>query len=442
MRFSLGLFFMLVVFNATQVSAQKKEKKRVRMERSPEQDLRYEDVNYLPVIKSVQFYQAKEEQSLPLMTLGGGDQFFLSFDDLRADNRTYYYTIEHCTSDWRSSNLSTIEYIDGLTEDRLYDYKSSVNTLQAYTHYELRFPNEGSMIPKLPGNYLLKVYEDADKARLILTRRFYVLRQDVSVGIKTLPSFNVIKRKENQKLNLEINLGNIQLNNPYQDIKLVVKQNRRNDVQEVLTKPMFVRDGQLIYNNNATLDFDGGNEFRNLDLRSFRLLSGQISASSKDSIRRMSVMLDHDLSQESYSFSYDEDGKFFLRNSDFENSDFEGDYAAVTFTLKTSSPPAANEKIYIAGLFNNFATDGTNEMKYDPDQKQWQGELLLKQGLYHYTYISKINGKEQLNRYDGHHFETGNTYDVFVYYRKPATRWEELIGFGTVNTSSKGPIRD
>lgn len=127
---------MLVVFNATQVSAQKKEKKRVRMERSPEQDLRYEDVNYLPVIKSVQFYHAKEEQSLPLMTLGGGDQFFLSFDDLRADNRTYYYTIEHCTSDWRSSNLSTIEYIDGLTEDRLYDYKSSVNTLQAYTHYE------------------------------------------------------------------------------------------------------------------------------------------------------------------------------------------------------------------------------------------------------------------------------------------------------------------
>src|SRR5690606_36484808 len=192
MRFSLGLFFMLVVFNATQVSAQKKEKNRVRMERSLEQDLRYEDVNCLPVIKSVQFYQAKEEQSPPLMTLGGGDQFFLSFDDLRADNRTYYYTIEHCTTDWRSSNLSSIEYIDGLTEDRLYDYKSSVNTLQAYMHYELRFPNEGSMITKLPGNYLLKVYEDADKARLILTRRFYVLRQDVSVGIKTLPSFNVI----------------------------------------------------------------------------------------------------------------------------------------------------------------------------------------------------------------------------------------------------------
>lgn len=425
-----------------QAMAQKKGKKRIQVERSPEQELRYDNIDYLPIIKSVQFYQAKEEQSLPLITLGSGDQLFLSFDDLRADNRTYYYTIEHCTSDWQSSNLSTIEYIDGLTEDRLYDSKSSVNTLQTYTHYELRFPNEGSMVPKLPGNYLLKIYEDADKSRLIVTRRFYVLNQEVTVGIKTLPSFNVVKRKEHQKLNIEVNLGSIHLNNPYQDIRVLVKQNRRDDVQEVLSKPMFVKENQLVYNNNATLDFDGGNEFRNLDLRSFRLLSGQISASSKDSIRRMNVIPDHDLSDESYSFSYDEDGKFFLRNSDFENSDIEGDYAAVSFTLNTSSPPAANEKVYIAGLFNNFKTDTDNEMKYDPEQKQWIGNLFLKQGLYHYTYISKIAGKEQLNRYDGHHFETGNTYDIFVYYRKPATRWDELIGFGTVNTSSKGPIRD
>lgn len=420
----------------------KKEKKRIRIERSPEQELKYGNVDYLPAIKSVQFYQAQEEQSLPLLPLGGNEQLFLSFDDLRADNRTYYYTIEHCTSDWQSSNLSTIEYIDGLTEDRLYDYKSSVNTLQNYTHYELRFPTEGSMIPKLPGNYLLKVYEDADKSRLILTRRFYVLGQEVSVGIKILPSFKVVKRKENQKLNIEINLGSLQLNNPYQDIKVVVRQNRRDDIQEALTKPMFVREGQLIYNNNETFDFDGGNEFRNLDLRSFRLLSGQISGASKDSLRRMELMPDQDLAAESYSFSYDEDGKFFIRNNDFEQSDTEGDYAWVSFTLKTDSPPKDNEQVYIAGIFNNFKTDTENEMKYDAEQKLWRGDLFLKQGLYHYTYINKVNGKELLNKYNGHHFETGNTYDVFIYYRKPATRWDELIGFATVNTSSKGPIRN
>lgn len=414
---------------------EKKDKRRINIERSPEQELVYSDHDYLPYIKSVQFYPNAQEQTIPILALNSDDKLFLSFDDLRADNRTFYYTIEHCTFDWKSSNLSTLEYIEGVTEDRVFDYKSSMNTLQAYTHYQLSFPNEGSMIPKLSGNYLLKVYEDADKSRLILTRKFYVYRQEVGLDIKTLPSFDVSKRKQNQKLNIEVSLEQLNINNPYQDIKVVVKQNRRDDMQEILSKPMFVKEDQLIYNNNKTLDFDGGNEFHNLDIRSFRLLSGQIQNSVKDSLRKLILIPDQDLSTETYSFSFDEDGKYFIRNSDFEDSEVEGDYANIEFTLKTP-PPSNGEKLYIVGLFNNFDTTNENEMVYDIQGGVWKGVLKLKQGLYHYTYkCIDENGKVLVNKYNGHHFETGNTYDVFTYYRKPATRWDELVGYGTVKTA-------
>jgi len=435
MKTFINLIILVCCIN-TSISAQKKERKRARIERSPIQDLQYDDVNYLSAIKTVQCYNSQEEQSLPQLTLNGDQQLYVSFDDLRADNRTFYYTIEHCTSDWKSSNLSTIEYIDGLTEDRIFDYKSSVNTLQSYTHYHFTFPGNGSMTPKIAGNYLLKVYEDADQSRLLFTRRFYVIKQDIGVDIQLLPSFNVAKRKKNQKLNVELHLGRLEVNNPYQDMKLIVTQNRRNDIKEVLSKPMFVKSGQLIYNNNTTLDFGGGNEFRNLDLRSFRLLSAQISEGAVDSSRKIMLIPDHDLSTETYSFSYDEQGKFFIRNSDFEDQDVEGDYAWVTFTLELQQEPENNEKVYVVGLFNDFQMNRDNELTYMADKKVWQGSVLLKQGVYQYTYKSVVDGKELANKYNGDHYETGNSYEVFIYYRKPATRWEELIGFGSVSTSS------
>lgn len=407
--------------------AQKQKKKRTTRERTPQQELIYDNVNYLPTIKSVQFYPIDRENALPIIELHSNDQLIFAFDDLRGDVRNFYFSMEHCDANWKPSKLSPLEYAEGFNEERILDYASSVNTLQPYTHYRMDFPTR-NIKPKLAGNYLLKVYEDADKSRLIITRRFYVLAPLMIISPQLVPSVNVAKRSSNQKIDLKVNTGGLTVNNPYQDISILVMQNQRPDVQQWLTTPHFISSNELTYNDNKTLDFGGGNEFRYFDLRSLRLASEQVANIQLDSGIYVDLVSDQNYKGASYASTFDENGKFFIRNQDKADADTESDYAWIRFSLEDDVPETG--AIYVVGAFNNYTRGEENKMTYNTATKTWECSLLLKQGLYDYTYVHV----DQSNTVDvsfssGNHFETENTYQVLVYNRRPGTTWDELVGF-------------
>ncbi|RZK17006.1 MAG: DUF5103 domain-containing protein, partial [Pedobacter sp.] len=68
-----------------------------------DQTFTYENKIYQPNIKTVLCYNSSKEQSIPVIQLNSSETITLSFDDLLAGTKNYWYTIEHCTSDWQPS---------------------------------------------------------------------------------------------------------------------------------------------------------------------------------------------------------------------------------------------------------------------------------------------------------------------------------------------------
>jgi hypothetical protein len=396
----------------------------------------YENNVFNRAIKTVEFYNTKKNPSFPIINLNSDEQVELEFDDLRGGTQYFDYTIEHCDGDWNSSNLSPNEYLKSFNEDKILDYAYSSATLQKYTHYTLKLPNN-NIAPKISGNYILKVYADGDPSKLILTRRFYVLGSKLSISADIAPSGDLSARQTNQKINFQINYGGLTVQNPNTDIRTWIMQNGRDETGQFTTKVQYIRGNQLIYGDLATNDFPGRNEFRHFDIRSLKLNSERVSKIYRDTANTVILLTDQNRNQPNYTFLYDNDGSFYILNQEGTNPVTDADYAHLYFSFNAGKT-AADGSAYIVGKFNDYKLDDRSKMDYDPRGKFF-AHLFLKQGVYDYEYVwvDKATQKPDDTFLEGSYFETENNYQVFVYYHPPTARWDELVGYRLINTQKK-----
>jgi len=387
-------------------------------------------------IKSVEFYNTSQIGSFPVINLNSAEQLLLAFDDLRGSYHNYYYTIEHCDHKWNSSNLSTGFYMQSYQDDRIIDYAYSTSTMRKYTHYEVKLPNE-NIKPKISGNYVLKVYEDGDQNKIILTRRFSVLGSRVSVAADVITPNLVQLRQTGQKVNVQVNYGSLVVQNPNSDMRVVVMQNERPETAQINIPPTYVRNGQLIYNDISINNFAGRNEFRRFDTRTLKLNSQRIARIYRDTAYSVVLLTEPVRNNPDYLFEFDNDGRFYILNQDGNDARRDGDYAYVYFSLAGPKVPTQGS-VYIIGKFNDYRLDARNKMDFDPSLGRYSVVQFLKQGVYDYEYIWVDNaGKADDVPIEGTHFETENDYQVLVYYRPPSARWDELVGYRLLNTAKK-----
>jgi hypothetical protein len=396
----------------------------------------YSDSVYKPEIKSVEFYNTRKQGSFPMITLVGAEKVLLAFDNLQGGSKDYSYTIEHCDAQWNSSNLSTTDYLKNYSDDRITNFSYSISTIQKYTHYELKLPNE-NIAPKIAGNYILKVYEDGDQSKLVLTRRLYVLSSKISISAGIVPSDDNATRQTNQKINCLLNYGAIRVQNPAGELRTVIMQNRRPETAIWNTQPTYINGTELTFNDVTQNDFPGGNEFRHFDTRTFKLNSDRILRVLKDTANTVLMLTDPDMSQPNYTFQYDLDGNFYILNQDGTDPRTDADYAHMFFTLSTSRSPKDGTP-YIVGRFNDYKLDDNSRLQFDQQTGKFATVQFLKQGVYDYAYVwVDKSGKIDDGALEGNHFETENNYQLLVYYRPAGSRWEELIGFKDLTTAKK-----
>jgi len=403
--------------------------------------IRYDDYIYSKNIKTALLYESRSQLNYPIINLNGGDKLKLSFDEIGLDYKTYAYTFIHCNANWEPSELEQNEYLTGFMNDYIEDYKISFNTDLSYVHYNVEFPNTNVKF-KVSGNYIVKVYEDSDSEKLILTKRFMVLEKFVDVDMMVKEATRVNERFSRQEIDFKIDNSNYEILDPFNRLNIVLMQNYRWDNAITGLDPRYVNGSTLDYNYNEENVFDGNNEFRNFDLKSLQhqtIRIRRIQFENIDKLNHAYIVDDKSKSFKQYLTAPDLNGNFIIKRDESSDSDIEADYLKVHFSLPYS-PAFKNGDLYVVGKFTDWKFKEEYKLDYDLNNHKYFKEVLLKQGYYNYMYCFVKDGSKNTGDFsviEGSHQETENDYIVLVYHRKPTENYDRLIGLEKVNSINR-----
>ncbi|QKX05544.1 DUF5103 domain-containing protein [Aquimarina sp. TRL1] len=383
-------------------------------------------------IKTIQFKGNSEFSGTPIIQLG--TPLLITFDDINGDEADYYYKIRHCNFDWTPSILNKNEYLDGFDDIRINDYENSFNTLQTYSHYFLRIPNEDTKALKVSGNYIIEIYNEDEE--LVFSRKLIVYENTSTVKVYTKRSRDLDFINTKQSVQFEITPHNPPLRNPKKTVKTLVIQN--NDIKNSISNltPQFTIGNSLIYKYDQEASFWGSNEFLFFDNKEVRTSTVNIQKSDLEDIYHNYLYNDRVRAAKNYTRNPDINGGFVIRNLRANNHDIEADYVWMHFTLECYEP-IGDGNIHIYGSFNNFKIDNSTLMKYDKNTGMYHNTSLFKQGFYNYKYILVLpDNTIDYGFISGNFDETENEYTVIAYYRAPGARYDRAIGKGTGNSST------
>ncbi len=394
------------------------------------------DWSFSDQIHGVKLHRPEWNLSAPIITLKSGEKLILHFDLLGNSAETYYYTFIHCDKEWKQSDIYPSDYLEGFAENQIEDYNMSFNTTTNYIHYSLSFPNRDISF-RYSGNYIVKVFPFGDPDNPVLTRRFMVSENQVSIEAAPQRPKSAAEYSSGQQVDFTVNYPGLQISDPYRTIYATVLQNERWDNALTLLKPDFIGNNQLVFNDiTGKLTFKGSNEFRYFDIKSLRYQTEKVRAVVHESgSYHVYLMHSENRSGKQYFYHQDFNGKYFTAIQEGRDFEIEADYVYVYFTIPSDFPVKDGE-VYVYGALSDWNCNNSNRMTYNKLTSAYECTMLLKQGWYNYIYaVTDKNGKLLIEQpFESNHFETENDYLILVYLSEPMNRYDRLIGTKVTNT--------
>lgn len=393
----------------------------------------FQDKIYNKNIKTVLMYLGDDDMSFPVWDLGSSKQLTLSFDELSTTAKDYYYTIIHCNSDWTPSNLNKTEYIDGYFENQVTEYQSSFNTTINYTHYELCIPNE-YMRPMISGNYVVEIFDSSNPDEAILRKRFMVVERKTNIEMKVSNMNQGAYFYNDQELEIAVDYFENDLYDLSQNLEVHVLKNYNWVQKLVLKQANIIMDNEFTYNDFSKIKFKGGNEFHHFNTKDIHYRAENIkNISFIDNMYHFQLVENKDRTFDDYQFVPDINGLYKIDVSQSDYPETEADYAYVYFTLNMNVP-LQQGKMYVWGALTNYEFTTDNMLRYNFEQKAYEGRLLLKQGYYNFQYVTVEKGVPDFTYIEGNHALTENSYTTLVYYHDFSGGYDRLIGHTEIST--------
>jgi hypothetical protein len=393
------------------------------------------DQVYKESIKSVLISRAGWELSYPVIELNSAEQVSLNFDDLSDDIKNYSYTLVHCDENWYPSGIQEDEYLEGFNNNLIYDYALSSNTYVSYIHYNLNIPNEDIRL-KLSGNYIIKIIEDNDDEKVVMTKRFAVTESIVSVEAKVTRPVTPPYMDTGHEILFSVLYGQLDILDPFNELVVRVCQNNRWDLALNNIKPLLVRDGMIEYTDHAQNILPGGNEYRQFEIKSLKNQSENVKNIQYVSpYYHVELVQDKPRQKNVYFFNEDLNGRYFIDIQGSGKKNTDADYVFVHFSLGYDAPLTGGQ-VYVFGALTNWAIGNSSMMEYIPERKEYELTLLLKQGFYNYEYVFVSDRTKVIDpfEFEGSHYEAENDYVIYVYYKPVSSRYCRLVGYQIVNS--------
>ncbi len=322
--------------------------------------------------------------------------------------------------------------MDDFNEQPINEYQFSFNTKVKYVHYRARLPRV-----KVSGNYLLKVYRNGVEADLVLTRRFIVYENQVSIALTPGFSNSPAERLQNQQIDFTVSYKNFNIVNPQEDVKVCIRQNYRWDNAITQLRPFTINEFDKIleytaFNNEN--NFKGLNEYRYFEAQSVRFLGFNMRLlDASGDIVQSYLSTDRPRNRQAYLKVKDFNGAFLINNFETSNGSTDADYLQVHFALES---PMLREDVYVVGKFNEWKPDARHRLMYNQEKNIYEGSFLLKQGIYNYAYaVASSEGKLDEARLENSHQATENIYEVILYHRPIGVRYDMVIGYRLVQVN-------